>query len=89
MRACERGWRATHDPAFVIETSILTYPHRQPPPLWQTGAVISLGTKRRTKGYVTHALNNAMRYMRYQWVRDAQESGLTWDKAYVRTAEML
>src|SRR5262245_18384849 len=63
LRRCERGWRATGDPAFVIEPQIQTFLHRQPPRLWLTEAAIALITKRRTKAHITRAFSAAIRLM--------------------------
>ena len=94
LARCEVRWRATGDPAFAIEAYVLTYLHRQPPALWVTEAVCNLGTKSRTKGYVTRAFNAGIRRMRYEAVRDAhgggpKRGGLTWTAAYDRAAENL
>jgi hypothetical protein len=95
LRRCEAGWRATGDPAFVIEAVILSYLHRQPLRLWQTEAMVTLATKRRTKGYATSALKAAIRLLRYQAVLKAKRrrarSGrpTPWDDAYEQAAEVL
>jgi hypothetical protein len=89
MTKCEAGWKASGDPAFVAEVQIHTHLHRQPPPLWLSEAVIELAAKRRTKGYATRVYNAAVRRMRYEMVREAERSGMTWDDAYEAAADML
>jgi hypothetical protein len=96
MLRCKRGWKATGDPAFVIEALIHTYHFRQPPPLWVTEAACSLGVKRRTKTYITRAFNAAIRWMRYEVVRNAKREVVrnakrtrTWEEAYARAAASL
>ena len=89
MRAEEAGWRETGDPTFAATANSLAIFHRQPPPMWTHEAfwVVALG--RRGKRHAARAKAAAIRLMRYQAVRDAQRSGLTWDEAYVRAAEVL
>jgi hypothetical protein len=89
MRAAEAGWRETGDPVFVAEAHTWATYHRQPPPMWMHEAfwVVALG--RRSKRHAARAKAAAIRLMRYQAVRDAQRSGLTWDAAYVRATEVL
>jgi hypothetical protein len=88
MSHCKRGWKATGNPAFVIEAQIHTYHFRQPPPLWVTEAVCSLGVKRRTKTYITRAFNASIRWMRYEVVRNAKRTR-TWEKAYAHAEASL
>lgn len=89
MTKCKAGWQATGDPAFVSEAQVHIHLHRQPPPLWLSEAVIELAAKRRTKGYATRIINAAVRRMRYETVREAQQGGMTWDAAYEAAAELL
>lgn len=86
---CEAAWRATSDPAFLIEAMILTFLHRQPLELWLSEAVCDLLPKRRTKGHVTRAYNAAVRRMRHDAVIDARRRGATWENAYEGAAEAL
>jgi hypothetical protein len=89
MAACEAGWRATGDPAFVGEALTYLWSYRQPPPSWLHEAGWKLVTGRRTKGDATRAFNTTVRWMRYEAVRDAKRTDLTWQDAYERAAEVL
>ena len=88
MLTCRQGWETTSDPAFAIEAYIYTHLFRQPPPLWVTEAVCSLAVRRRTKAYITRAFNAAIRWMRFEAVRDAKRTR-TWEDAYEHAAESL
>jgi hypothetical protein len=88
LERCRVRWRATHDPAFVVEALILSLLHRQPQELWLTEAACDLALKGRTKGYRTRAYNALKRLMRYRAVRDAKPNR-TWEEAYDRAAEDL
>jgi hypothetical protein len=89
LAKCERGWRASGDPAFIAEAEIHAHLHRQPKPLWHSEAVLELCAKRRTKGYATRVYNAAVRRMRYEAVREAERRGMTWNDAYEAAAEAL
>lgn len=89
MARCERGWRATRDPAFIAEAKTWSHFHRQPDPLWLSEAVIELCAKRRTKGYKTRVHNAAIRQMRFEAVRDAVRDGMLWKAAYAEAVEEL
>jgi hypothetical protein len=89
MAKCKAGWQATGDPAFVSEAEVHAHLHRQPKPLWHTEAVIELCAKRRTKGYATRVLNAAVKWQRFDAVREAKRSGMTWDEAYEEAAKRL
>ena len=78
LRQCELGWQATDDPAFVIEAEILRHLHRQVSPLWLAEANIALNAKRRTKGHAKRAIENSIRWIRYDTLRTAKEHGLHW-----------
>ena len=89
LERCRARWRATRDPAFIVEALILSLLHRQPQELWLTEAACDLALKGRTKGYETRARNALKRLMRYQAVRDAKRSGRTWEEAYEHAANVL
>lgn len=82
MANLEAFWLATKDPWAVSEAHTLTLLFRQVPPPWLDVAVHSLAAKRRTKKHAKHVREAAIRSARHVAVRDAQESGLTWDEAY-------
>src|SRR5215831_2303763 len=73
MRNCEAGWRATGDPWAVAEAHTLTFLHRQVAPSWLDEAVWALAVKRRTKKYAKRAQERAIRFLRYEVVRDAHD----------------
>jgi hypothetical protein len=86
---CEESWLATHDPSFVIEALTSAYLYRQPPTEWLLQAVIGLGTECRTKTFVDHARHSAAHLLRYETICTARREGLSWEKAYTHTAELL
>jgi hypothetical protein len=89
MARCEAGWLTSGDPAFVAEAEVHAHLHRRPSPLWLSEAVIELCAKRRTKGYAKRVLEAAVRWARYEAVRDALARGMTWEAAFEAAAESL
>lgn len=94
MAACEAAWRATGDPLVIDEALTWTFLRRQPIPSWLYEAVGQLAVKRRTKGYAKRAIERAVRFMRYQAVRDARwpdgrsRPKMSWPKSYERASEV-
>jgi hypothetical protein len=88
MAHCEAGWRATGDPAFFAEASILMYLHRQPQPLWFAEAACTLAWKRRAEGkrFAKRVLDAHVHFLRYEMLRDAKEDGLRWLQDWIKDA---
>src|SRR4029079_18373457 len=63
---------------------------RQVAPPWLDDAIWALAVKRRTKLHAKRAREAAIRFMRYEAVRDAHQlDGLSWEKAVERAVEVL
>jgi hypothetical protein len=88
MKECEAYWRATGDPWAFAEALTLTSLHRQIP-AWLAHAGWSLADKQRGKAHAKRAHEAAIRFMRYEAVRIANEAGLTWDESYAQASEEL
>lgn len=82
LERCERGWKATADPAFLIDALMWTSTHLQPLQPWLTRALMVVCANVRTKQQTASTYNAAIRYMRYRAVREAKRTGKTWDEAY-------
>jgi hypothetical protein len=90
MQSCEAGWRETGDPWAVAEAHTLTVLHRQSPPAWLDDAVWILAVNRRTATHAKGAHEAAIRFMRYEAVRDAHDlDGLSWDRACAHAVKVL
>ena len=96
MAACEAAWLATGDPLVIDEAQTWTFTHRQPIPSWLHEAVGQLAHGRRTKTHAKRAIERAVKFMRYQAVRDAhwpdgrsRPKKLSWPKSYERASEVL
>ena len=96
LAKCEAGWRATGDPAFVKEAMIWVHLHRQPPPLWLSEAICALADNQRAarKSYITRLRSTAIKWMRFEAVRDAAvRRDVAWDgkdeSAYEDAAQRL
>ena len=89
MESCRSAWETTHDPAAVSEAATYVFLHRQPIPRWLHDAIVQLAADRRTKTHANRAIDRAKHSMRYQAVRDARKSGLTWERSYERASEDL
>src|SRR5262249_1158628 len=84
--ACERGWAATGDPAFIVEALHWTQLFRQPNPLWLTEAAVSLGLDLRTKREAPPVFARRVQWVRFATVRSAKEQGVRWLQARVERA---
>jgi hypothetical protein len=90
MKSCELGWQQTGDPWAVAEAHTLTALHRESPPAWLDDAVWTLAVNRRTDDHARRASEAAVRFLRYEAVRDAHRiDGLSWPRAYERASEIL
>ena len=86
LRACELGWAATGDPAFIVEALIWAHLHRQPNPLWLAEAAVALVRDRRTKTQANRVLERRVQWVRFTTVRDAKEQGLRWLQTRIESA---